>query len=337
MKLARRCAPLLLSLLVVACAPEEQSGWRVVLEEQPGALLSVTGTSGDDIWLVGADRRDGSGPTVLHFDGERFTAHETGDEGDLWWIGRAPSGTLWMCGDGGRVFRHVPGGDFEALPTPEPIRLFGVLPFADDEVWAVGGDELTGQAVVWRYDGSTWSLPDGLDPELLERRVFFKLWGPSPDDVWIIGEGGAALHYTAGAGWKVVPVPLNARLVTVHGAGDVVLSVGGFYDGFIAAHVDGALVDVTPPELRQLQGVFVAGDGSAVAVGNQGAIWERTPAGVWGVSAGAPETALAYHAVFRDDDGGHWAVGGLLDGIPLEQGILTYRGGSVHGTPAVEE
>lgn len=307
-----------------------------MLEGQPGALLSVAGTGGDDIWLVGADRQDGSGPTVLHFDGERFVSHETGDEGDLWWVGRSPSGTLWMCGDEGRVFRHVPGGAFEALPTPEPVRLFGVLPFADDDVWAVGGDELTGVAVLWRFDGTSWARPEGLDEDLLKRRVFFKLWGTSSDDVWVIGEGGAALHYTAAEGWQALPVPRNGRLVTTHGSGDVIVSVGGFYDGIILEHVDGALEEVTPRGLGQLQGVFVADDGSAVAAGNQGAIWQRSTTGEWTRAEDAPETSLAYHAVFRDDDGGHWVVGGLLDGAPLQHGILTYRGDQIRGTPAVE-
>lgn len=62
------------ALVASSCAPEVQdTGWRFALEDQPGALLSVAGTGGDDIWIVGADRRDGSGPTVLHYDGERFT------------------------------------------------------------------------------------------------------------------------------------------------------------------------------------------------------------------------------------------------------------------------
>ncbi len=300
-------------------------GWRVVLENQPGALLAVTGSGTDDIWIVGADRQDGTGPTVLHYNGSQFTSHQTGDEGDLWWVGRSPQGTIWMAGDGGRVFRHVPGGRFEALPAPEPIRLFGVLPFADDDVWAVGGDEETGTAVVWRFDGTSWSVPDDLDPAYLDRSVNFKLWGASSDDLWIVGEGAGVLHRTP-SGWERLVVPASGRLVTVHGNGSTIIGVGGFFDGLIVELSPGQCLEVTPDDLFQLQGVFVSEDGTAVAVGNDGAIWQRDVDGGWTPVDDAPETDLDYHAVFRDPDGGHWAVGGGLQGYPLDQGYLTYTG-----------
>lgn len=326
-----------LCLLLVGaagCVPELETGWRFILQDQPGALLSVTGSAGDDIWIVGSD--DGEGPTILHYDGTQFTRHHTGDEGDLWWIGRSPSGTLWTAGDAGRVFKKTGSGDFEPLPTPEPVRLFGVLPFADDDVWAVGGDELTGQSVVWHYDGSAWTQPADLDPALLERRIIFKIWGTSSDDVWLVGEGGPVLHKIAD-GWETIPVPNNGRLITVHGSGDTVISVGGFYDGFIVELAPGTCTEVTPDDLYQLNGVFVSDDGSAHAAGNDGAIWERTPAGEWSQLEEPPATDLDYHAIFQDPEGGFWAVGGFLSGYPLEQGVLTYQGERLQGEAVLVE
>ena len=51
----------------------------------PGALTSVWGTAADDVWAVGSDPGDGSGPMVLNFDGQRWFQLETGHSGDLWW------------------------------------------------------------------------------------------------------------------------------------------------------------------------------------------------------------------------------------------------------------
>src|SRR5690606_32774875 len=108
--------------------------------------------------------------------------------------------------------------------------------------------------------------------------------------------------------------------------GDTILSVGGFYDGLIVELEPGECTDVTPPQLRQLQGVFVAEDGSAVAAGNAGAIWRRSSDGEWAEDEDAPPTELSYHQVFQDTEGGVWAVGGFLEGSPLERGLLTYFG-----------
>lgn len=334
---ARLAAALALAAALLIGCPAPETGWRIVLDNQPGALLSVTGTGSDDIWIVGSDRQDGSGPTLLHYDGVQFTSYSTGDEGDLWWVGMSPEGTVWTAGDGGRVFKRTSGSDsFEAVHTPSDIRLFGVLPFADDDVWAVGGDETTGTAAAWHYDGSEWSLPEGLVPEDLERRINFKIWGTSSDDVWIVGEGGGVLHKT-GATWEEIPVPGNGRLITVHGNDETVISVGGFYDGFIVELAPGECREVTPDDLFQLQGVFVSDDGSAVAAGNDGALWQRDTEGAWSPLEEAPETSLDYHAVYKDPDGGFWAVGGLLQGIPLEQGILTYQGDAIVGEPMIVE
>src|SRR5262245_43354297 len=47
--------------------PRTEEGWSLVFNKLPGALISVWGTSENDVWTVGGD--PGDGPTVLHYDG----------------------------------------------------------------------------------------------------------------------------------------------------------------------------------------------------------------------------------------------------------------------------
>jgi hypothetical protein len=65
------------SLVTAACSSGGKSAesgpkWRVLAEDQPGALFSVAGTEADDVWVVGTERGDDEGPTILHFDGEQW-------------------------------------------------------------------------------------------------------------------------------------------------------------------------------------------------------------------------------------------------------------------------
>ena len=64
----RLLIPILFAPLLLACPgsePEPQDEtWEVVHRDLAGALLSVWGSSSTDVWAVGADALDGSGPTV---------------------------------------------------------------------------------------------------------------------------------------------------------------------------------------------------------------------------------------------------------------------------------
>jgi hypothetical protein len=160
--------------------------------------------------------------------------------------------------------------------------------------------------------------------------VFFKVWGARPGDVWLVGRGGGALHFLDGA-WSRVDVPLGRPLFTVHGGGDVTVAVGGFVSGLVVEVGAGALVDKTPDNAPELIGVHVRGDGSALAVGYEGAIWWRSPAGAWRRDEDAPGPFFSYHAAWVDPAGSAWAVGGFLDAEPLRQGLLSHFGAPITG------
>jgi hypothetical protein len=305
-----------------------KTSWTTVIEELDEALLSIWGTAADDIWVVGADT--GAGPAVLHYDGADWTRHPTGATGGLWWVAGLGE-TLWMVGEGGLILRHRRGTDtFEQMPGPPAATLFGVIAFADDDVWAVGGEAVANRGVVWHYDGTSWSAVADVPEAALAEGQLFKVWGTSSDDLWIVGLGGVAMHRSA-TGWQVMDVPSGRGLFTLHGDGDTIAAVGGFQSGLLIEVTDGEMSDRTPAGAPQLNGVFVRPGGDAVAVGIGGAVWRRV-AGQWTRDEEAPRSRLDLHAVYIDPDGGIWAVGGFVVSDPLDRGLLVYYGSSIPAT-----
>ena len=79
--------------------PSPASVWTIVTSGLPSALMSVDGTSSRDVYFAGADK--GSGPLVVHFDGERWSQLSTGVRGDLWWVHAFDDGSAFFGGTGG--------------------------------------------------------------------------------------------------------------------------------------------------------------------------------------------------------------------------------------------
>lgn len=315
---------LALPALLGACPPEPAAPpeWELVHTGLPGALLSVWGTASDDVWVVGADA--GEGPTVLRYDGEAWTRHATGTSGHLWWVSGAGD-SVWMSGDGGQIVRHDRKDmSFEAMKAPSEERLYGIFPFADDDVWTCGSDDANTAGVIYHYDGDVWAPPTDLPAGLMDGFACFKVWGPSPDELWFVGYGGAVLHYAGGA-WERIDLPGGRPLFTVHGRGDRVVAVGGLVSGYTVELTAGSARDVTPKTaFPQMAGVWV-GESATVAAGIEGAVWERAGDGEWQEMPDAPGIPLEYHSVYVDPDGGIWAVGGRVY-TNLRDGVLSHYG-----------
>jgi hypothetical protein len=284
-----------------------------------GALLSVSGTAADDVWAVGSN--PGDGPAVLHWDGADWNRIAVDVHADLWWVHPGPE-HVWMAGDTGTVLRYSRAtSTVEQIVTPTDLRLFGVYAFTDDDVWAVGGDPAQQRGIVLHYDGAAFEAI--ASPDAASEASWFKVWGDAPDDLWVVGFGGAALHWD-GQALTTVPVPEGRPLLTVHGYDEDVIAVGGFGTGLVVQIEPGALVDDTPPVAPQFNGVFVTSTTAWIA-GNQGALWERRD-GTWYARDDAPPVPQDYHAVYVDPEDGVWAVGGDVIAPPLRRGLLTYFG-----------
>jgi hypothetical protein len=324
-----RYSPPLLAVAFLCCggADTQPAAWQVVVEND-AALLSVSGTATDDIWMVGADT--GEGPLVLHWDGAVWARERTGVSGDLWWVQALPSGSVYMGGSGGMVLEYH-GGAVERMSSPELADhiVFGVWAAADDDLYAVGSavEGTDGNGFLWHYDGETWDdvplpaallAPDGRIPAL------FKVWGASASDVWVVGDQGIVLRGNASEGFRRIGSGSADRLFTVHGANGRVAMVGGSANGW-ALEADGdKLAAITPPGSAPLQGVCVAEGGAVWAVGVGGSIYVREAgAQRWrDVLTHIPVQSL--HAVWVDPQGGVWAVGGNVLTSKLDHGVALH-------------
>jgi len=298
---------------------------RVVFDGLPPALLGVAGTSPTNIFVAGADLQDGLGPYVLHFNGECWTRLLTGASGTLWWISANPIGdAFYMVGDGGLILRYdITSGQFERQVTPGDATIFGVWGQSPDSIWAVGRNEADQSAVIWHYDGNSWQAVDltGVVPGVVPN--LFKIWGRNENDIYAVGRAGLILHYD-GERWAQVASNTIRPLFGVYGNDDIVVATGGFNDGVIIEDSGAGFVARTPPGVKQLNGVFVPTNGTAVSVGISAAMALRDADG-WVNTAAGLDTAGDFHAVWLDSEGGLWAVGGALS-TGLSNGLLVYGG-----------
>lgn len=295
-----------------------------MVDSADAALLSVGGTAADDVWLAGADA--GRGPRVLHWDGASWEALDAGVDADLWWVHVLPSGTVYLGGGRATVLAHRAGA-FEQFSPPGLARdtVFGVWAAAEDDVYAVGSAGGR-NGFIWHHDGASWSelplpqdLPRNADADL---PGFFKVWGDSPDDVWVVGDGGVVLRGSARAGFRALAAGSDERLFTVHGAAGQVVMVGGSGNGLaLQAEGDDGLVPVTPAGASLLQGVHVTASGAVWAVGLGGNVYTRAAAGA-GWVASLPETPVqSLHSVWVDPAGGVWTAGGNVLSDSLDRGV----------------
>jgi hypothetical protein len=302
------------------------------VDSADAALLSVSGRATDDVWLVGADA--GQGPRVLHWDGAGWAVLDAGVNADLWWVQARPDGTAYISGGRATVLAER-GGSLEPMSPPGFARdtIFGVWAADEDDIYAVGS-AAGRNGFVWHFDGRGWAqlplpeaLPQNQDGDL---PGLFKVWGASPEDVWVVGDRGVVLRGNASDGFAVVASGSDERLFTVHGDAGRVMIVGGSGNGLALEAEGGALVPVTPPGASLLQGVHVTGSGAAWAVGLGGNVYTRAAAGAeW--SASLPDTPVqSLHSVWADPEGGVWAAGGNVLSDSLDAGVALRS--SPHGS-----
>ncbi|MEI8256039.1 MAG: hypothetical protein WCJ30_10245, partial [Deltaproteobacteria bacterium] len=107
----------------------------------PGAILAIWGASAHEVYFAGSDAGDGTGPMLLHFDGDRWRRVETGlTQGDLWWPLGFASGELFVVGSRGVVLRYDRATLHpQTMATPDSTStLYGVWGPTPQDLWAVG-------------------------------------------------------------------------------------------------------------------------------------------------------------------------------------------------------
>ncbi|MCS6797372.1 MAG: hypothetical protein NZ898_02385 [Myxococcota bacterium] len=318
----------ILVLAAVGCGdgttPNDPPRFEVVLEDLPGALISVWGRSATEVWTVGGDEGGGRGPIVLRYDGSIWRRVSTGlDGGELWWVHGTSDGAVYVGGTGGVILRWR-DGRFERMPTPGTDTVFGIWAAAPDDVWAVGGTGTSG-AFAWRFDGLSWrsvALPDEVTDASL-----FKVWGRGRDDVWLCGSRGLLLHWN-GERFERVASGTTRTLFTVHARDDQIAVVGGAGEGVVLEWREGGWQDATPRGAVMTMGVWLDAADGGWAVGLNGAMLRRER-GRWVTFDSGIGVLGGLHAVWVDPDGGIWAVGGQVLARPLVDGTLLHAGAPV--------
>jgi hypothetical protein len=328
-------------------APGAVAEWKVVLEGLDGALLSIWGTSADDIWTVGGSLGNGKGATVLRFDGAAWHdqhADATGGDVSYWWVNGSSATDVWLVGEKGRT-THWDGSKLEERASGTTATLFGVIAFAPDDAWAVGGiPEQPDQPndVVLHWDGAAWT-PEALPAPT--KSALFKVWGTSKDDLYAVGEAGVIWHRT-GAGWAREAEGLaTGRLTTAYGCSASEIFVVGGRD--LLTKTDGTWARAAIDPLlvvNDLNGVSCAPasapprDWGRVVVVGGGSLKLRLAGGTWQSDFGSKPFA-DLHGSWVDPTGAMWGVGGNFNATPKagasRSGVVArYAADSVPGTLA---
>jgi hypothetical protein len=322
--------------VLLACeTPPPTESWHTVFTGLPGALLSVTGTSDSDVWAVGSDANDGQGPLVLHFDGSAWKRHFTGISGDLWWTQVFADGSVFAGGTTGTVLRFKNGAFTTEATPPETSTVYGVWGVSASDLWAVGGDGES-HGFIWHFDGTQWSVPEGLPADLSLKSTIYKVWGASAKDVWFVGSGTRVVHYD-GTTFADVTTQLASSerpLFTVSGTAESVTMVGGFASGFLMEKSADGWVDHSPAGVQTLSGVFVR-ESAGYAVGARGTVVRRTD-GRWERETLGIPLREDLHSTWISPSGTVWAVGGRVLQPPLGNGVMIVKGQTISGSRITE-
>jgi hypothetical protein len=255
-------------------------------------VLSV----GEGVVIAGGGQGNGAPSLVKRLNGSAWedVPGVAGDE-TLWWV--SPK---FIVGERGAIYR-VAGDALERMTSPVTnATLYGT--WGD---WAVGGSPLGNGAndVLLRFDGTAWGQ---VAPPAALGVAYFKVWGRSESDVWVVGEQGVTLHFD-GAAWTRVMTPVRATLLTVSGNASEVWAVGG--PPAVLLRWDGAqwVEEALPFSASGLTGVSVTAGGDVWVVGLAGTRWRRTK-GAWVDDSESPVLG-DLHAVLAGDRES-WAVGG---------------------------
>ncbi|MEM9493398.1 MAG: hypothetical protein AAGC55_29895, partial [Myxococcota bacterium] len=241
-----------------------------------------------------------------------------------WVYGFGPDNITAVGFDGTVI--HWDGSVWTAQETPTTEDLWGVWGSAPDNLWAVGGRGVAeDQATLLHYDGTEWTL--AVLPEIERARVyaFFKVFGTSADNVYVVGQRGVVLHWN-GIEWQELLVGASDDLVSIWGTGpDRLVAVGGRANGIVSTWNGSEWRTESLAPLPGLNGIWMKEPGVAYAVGIQGTLIEIN-LDDFSYQDSSILSVLDFHAVFSATGQTLVAVGGnLLASSDSFEGIAFQR------------
>lgn len=236
--------------------------------------LHVIARDAADIYVAGGTPDRGA---LLHFDGSVWTPEDLPDGTPLLnWVEPFADGQTAAVGNGGTALWND-GTGWVTLETPTTEDLWGIWGANPTDVWAVGGrGRSPGQATVLRYDGTAWTA--AAVPEIQRPGVnaWFKVWGTAADNVYVVGQNGACLHYD-GSMIEEFGVGTSEDLISLWGTGpDDIILVGGRGNG-VLSHWNGMdwhTESISPAP--GVNGIWMTGPGEFWVAGVRGMLRRGT-------------------------------------------------------------
>jgi hypothetical protein len=218
----------------------------------PGIAPQVSGADHDLPLLVSSDNNNlnlkAKGPSASGFD---YFAVEEWDGNRLWsnkeggWnlenVSARGMGGIWGL-DGRDIFvaggwssdvLHYQNGEWIPEAMPFPLEYVSdVWGFGRENVFAIGTQDFEGTINLFHYNGNNWTAA-GL---LTQSFAFEAIWGASPSDVYMVGEGGDIAHFD-GETMTPINTGFNQSLYGIWGTGSQNIYAVG--DNATLLHFDG--------------------------------------------------------------------------------------------------
>jgi hypothetical protein len=290
--------------------PPSKPTWHTVLEppDLDRVALSVWGASKSEVFVVGGPL--GNTPRTamaMFYDGATWDDLNPGGDDTFWWVHGTSASDVWMVGENGRI-THWNGSEFTPHTSNLTSTIWGVYAFSSNDVYAVSGSPNGGvmepNDIVLHYDGNAW-LPETL-PGMPLGRSLFKVWGPSPTEIYVVGEQGTIWHKSGGT-WTDETGATDKRLFTVWGcSADEVYAVGE--GAVLLSNGDGNWALQAVDNNAHINGVSCAAPGEVVLAGDAG-LKQRLVDGVW-IDEFTERPFDGLHAAWAAGDGEFWVVGG---------------------------
>lgn len=305
------------------CAASKFGGpsgaWEIICDGEPlGQLLSVWGSSADDVYFVGGvpGPSGGDGRTVVwHFDGRTISQLEVPGTERAWWVYGTDADHVWVVGERGLGLERINRGPFVPFDTGTSQTIFGIWGATPEQLYFASGDFVSATGRGQLHERTSSGVRVVSDPDLaaFEGRALFKVWGTSANDVFASGELGAVFHFDGTSWARMVTPDDRTPLLTLSGIGpSEVYAVGGRGVGALWRYDGSEWRDAAPmSEFPGLMGVSASLEAPLMVSGEGGTLAELV-GGLLRSEEVITENGFPIHAVWTDEGGGRWAVGGNL-------------------------
>jgi len=231
------------------------------------SLLGIWSADPQTTFAAGTD-----GVIIVTRDGGlTWTRMATGTTANFTGIWGSSATDVFAVGGQGTIV-HWDGVSWRRQSAPTDNALLDLTGFGPDQVYAVGVD------AALAFDGTSWRMMPGD----LSAAELWSVWGPSPDEMFAVGQNGVALRWD-GVQWRRMTTPTPFVLFGLWGtASNDVYAVG---IRSTVLHYDGASwTPITVPSKADFfaisgtsrHNIMMVGNGGAV-VSHNGVSWTLAP------------------------------------------------------------